>query len=237
MTHVSLYPQHTHWPSNLLRFHLVFNRAMDVFDAMGHVTLLDADGSVIEHAFLDLPDGLWDAQQRILTVLFHPGWIKSGLQASAAWGPILIEGHSYRLVLEGTLRDAQGLPISTTLNWDIQAGPPLLGNIQPESWTLEAPLPGTRTSTRLVTDRPIDFLSLTSFVRLETRQHSVAVNYTPVDATTWWVTPLKPWPATAVRIVTTAQLEDLAGNQIASCFESVASSEGLLLAATSESVR
>lgn len=67
------------WPANVLRFHLQFDRPMTCENALRNLALTDRSGSKIEAPFVDIRDGLWNADQTLLTVLFHPGRIKSGV--------------------------------------------------------------------------------------------------------------------------------------------------------------
>jgi hypothetical protein len=59
---VQVFPSGMQIPANVLRFHLRFAQPpAAVADVNACVRLRDGAGQVIEHAFLDLPHGLWSA--------------------------------------------------------------------------------------------------------------------------------------------------------------------------------
>ena len=60
-------------PANTLRFYVEFDQPMRAAAVDRAVQLVDASGSPIEDALVPIPEGLWDARQRRLTVTLHPG--------------------------------------------------------------------------------------------------------------------------------------------------------------------
>jgi len=91
-------PSADHVPANLLRISLTFARPVDG-DVLSRLALVRADGSAIDAPFL--PQELWSPDGAILTLLLHPGRVKTGLQARAALGPILNAGETVTLTLDG----------------------------------------------------------------------------------------------------------------------------------------
>src|SRR3569833_3615118 len=63
------------------------------------ISLLHVDGSQIEEPFLE--QELWSPDGHVLTILLHPGRVKSGLIARAELGPILSVGDNVSLALDG----------------------------------------------------------------------------------------------------------------------------------------
>jgi hypothetical protein len=59
------------------------------------LTLLRADGSQVQEPFLE--QELWSPSGKILTVLMHPGRVKTGLKAQDEKGPILSAGDDVAL--------------------------------------------------------------------------------------------------------------------------------------------
>ena len=66
-------------------------------EAWEHLQLLDSNGKVIDLAFLEIDQELWDRDQRRLTVLFDPGRIKRGVLPRDEIGAALEAGKSYTL--------------------------------------------------------------------------------------------------------------------------------------------
>src|SRR6185436_9228403 len=63
------------------------------------LSLLRADGRRIQTPFL--AQELWSPSGKVLTVMMHPGRVKSGLNARTAMGPILSTGDDVTLALDG----------------------------------------------------------------------------------------------------------------------------------------
>ena len=95
-------------PANILRAHIVFDRPMRTTDALRHIKLIDNRGNDLSDALLDLTDGLWTTDGRILTLLFHPGRVKTGLAATDQYGSIFTEDQTYQLVVSKKIVAANG---------------------------------------------------------------------------------------------------------------------------------
>lgn len=101
---VQVFPEADLLPANLLRFHLRFEQVLDEFNVNEDLRLIEFDGTterVVENPFLDLNEGLWSANGLTLTVLLHPGRIKSGLASHKFLGPALREEYRYELQARG----------------------------------------------------------------------------------------------------------------------------------------
>ena len=85
-------------PANLLRFSIVFSSPpSDV--AIQEFTLQQANGSPVLAPFDPLE--LWSSDGRILTILFQPGRVKTGLIAHDTFGRALVSGEHVTLVFRG----------------------------------------------------------------------------------------------------------------------------------------
>jgi hypothetical protein len=104
-------PQADHLPANLLRFYVHFSEPMAQDDVYRHVSLHGADGTLAISPFLNLSRGLWDREQRRLTIMLDPGRIKRGAGPNLELGPLLVEGEVYILRIGPGLRDARGRPL------------------------------------------------------------------------------------------------------------------------------
>src|SRR5215471_16337238 len=85
-------------PANLLRISISFASQVEG-PLLPRLSLLRADGSQVEAPFLE--QELWSPSGRILTVLMHPGRVKTGLKAHDEKGPILAVGDDVALALDG----------------------------------------------------------------------------------------------------------------------------------------
>jgi hypothetical protein len=85
-------------PENLLRIVLHLDAPLSAPLDMRHVVLLGSDGVAIDGAFLDLP--LAGSDGKSLTLLLHPGRIKTGVGPNVALGPALRAGQSVVLRID-----------------------------------------------------------------------------------------------------------------------------------------
>jgi len=84
-------------PANLLRISIRFATQVEG-PLLPRITLLRADGREIPEPFLD--QELWSPDGTVLTVLMHPGRVKTGLNAREQMGPILSVGDEVSLALD-----------------------------------------------------------------------------------------------------------------------------------------
>src|SRR5215471_12789162 len=91
-------PSGSEVPANLLRFSIRFEARVEG-PVLRNLALTRVDGTRIEEPFLD--QELWSPDGTVLTVLLHPGRVKSGLVAHDERGPILSPGEDVTLALDG----------------------------------------------------------------------------------------------------------------------------------------
>jgi hypothetical protein len=194
-------------PANLLRISLVFPSVIDG-EVLPRLTLAHADGRIIDQPFL--PQELWSPDGRVLTLLLHPGRVKTGLVAREEFGPILVEGEDVVLALDGrplkswhvAPADVRGPMIAA---WHLS--PAAAGSRHPLGVTLDAAVDGRDAAYIAVADpagRP-----------LEGRGQLVQ------GETTWIFTPDSPWRVGAYHLMVRGTLEDPSGNRPAAPFEAI----------------
>lgn len=207
---LTLHPGVSVWPANLLRFHIEFQQPAPVNDVLRNLRLLRSDGFDARGAIVDLDYGLWSADDRWLTVIFHPGRVKSGLQAHEQLGPALIEGVSYSIQIN--------LPeYSTPMSFTV--GPTEDRPIDPQVWRCRKPNPEELI---LYLNRAVDTLSAFSHLRLVDRNERALAAPHAIDGHSIRF-PL-PAEATALRI--DSRFEDPCGNRCARSFEARAQDDG-----------
>src|SRR5262249_5775231 len=84
--------------ANLLRISISFSAQVEG-PLLPRLALLHADGTRVQEPFLE--QELWSPSGKILTVLMHPGRVKTGLNARERMGPILSAGDQVALALDG----------------------------------------------------------------------------------------------------------------------------------------
>ena len=221
---VQVYPTADSLPMNLLRMYVQFSAPMTVGDdAEKHIRLLDAQGTVVEKAFLIAAGGqeLWDPEHTRLTIFFDPGRIKRDLTPHEALGLPLRDGHSYSLMIDSTLHDAHGLPLARSFVKRFKVGSIDRSLPREERWRVNAPKSGTREPLTVDLPEPLDHALLNRMLEVR-RSDGVLVTgriATSNDDRSWSFTPAEAWGSTTYSIEVDPELEDLAGNNMHHLFD------------------
>jgi hypothetical protein len=167
---------------------------------------LRSDGSKIQEPFLE--QELWSPDGRILTVLMHPGRVKSGLAARAQMGPILSMGEHVSVALDG-------IPIK---RWSV--GPTDDAGPVTSAWKVSAVRAASLQPIVVAFDGPIDGQEAGYLAIADTSGHRVAGrSRLMAGESAWTFTPDVPWRAGVYKLVVRGTLEDPAGNRLGSRFE------------------
>ncbi|MBO9687042.1 MAG: hypothetical protein J7598_10540 [Mitsuaria chitosanitabida] len=202
---IAVRPSGPQVPANLLRISIRFATPPEG-PVLRRLSLVDRDGARLPEPFLD--QELWSPDGRTLTVLLHPGRVKTGLIAHEQLGGILAEGDTVGLRLDrGELR-----------RWQVGArderGP------RPRAWRPSALQVGRRDALEVTLDAPIDALDVGYLAVIDAADRPVegraALNE---GETVWRFTPDRVWPAGPFRLIVRATLEDPSGNRMDGTFE------------------
>jgi hypothetical protein len=192
-------------PANLLRFSIRFEAQVEG-PMLRKLALLRADGMQIQEPFLE--QELWSPDGKLLTVLLHPGRVKTGLFAHDERGPILSPGEDVTLALDG-------YPIK---QWRV--GPANAVGPAVSGWKISAVRVGSRQHIVVTLDEPIDGRDADYLAIADERDHRVAGRARLTNGeSTWTFVPNSPWRAGAYKLVARGTLEDPAGNRLGSHFE------------------
>jgi len=192
-------------PANLLRISIEF--AAPVAGAvLPRLALERADGSVVDAPFLE--QELWSPDGAILTILLHPGRVKTGLFAHEQLGPQLTEGEQVALTLDGR-------PL---VHWTV--GPIDSTGPAPAAWTLSTVQAGSRAPLLVKLDGPIDGRDADYLAIADGAGRRVSGKAKLIDGETRWrFIPDTAWEAGDYALVARATLEDPAGNRLGGHFE------------------
>lgn len=192
-------------PANLLRLSVVFARAPQGA-TLPRLALVRADGAPIAEPFLT--QDLWSPDGRTLTVLMHPGRVKSGLAANERLGRALEPGEAVALTLDGR-------PLRT---WSV--GPPDVAPPMPNRWRVSTPQRGTHDPIDVELDGPIDALDAGLIaVRGPDGTRVAGSAQLAIGEARWRFVPNKPWGAGTHVVVAAPDLEDPSGNRPGQDFE------------------
>src|SRR5262247_1415687 len=192
-------------PANLLRLSIRFAAQVEG-PLLPRLSLLRADGRQVEAPFLE--QELWSPSGKILTVMMHPGRVKTGLKAHDEEGPILSAGDDVALALDG-------VPIK---RWRV--GPADEIGPMASEWKVSAVRADSRQPLVVALDGPIDGRDADYLAIADVRGRRVAGRARLTNGeSTWTFTPSAPWRPGAYKLVVRGTLEDPAGNRLNSHFE------------------
>lgn len=210
-TTASVTPSGDAVPENLLRIELHVAGSLVAPLAMDHVHLLDAQGRDIPGAFLDLP--LPGDDGRTITLLLHPGRVKTGVGANVAMGRALHAGESVTLVV-----DDPRLLAPVRKRWHVDA--PVRRGLLASATLLEAPHAGTRAPLRVRFGSPLTASGLRLLaVRGPDGERVDGSAVLDAGETTWRFVPTRPWAVGVHALKLHPRLEDVAGNRPCAPFE------------------
>jgi hypothetical protein len=218
----AIYPSGDRLPENLLRFYIHFSSAMRRGEVYRHLKLIDtATGKPVHAPFLELEEELWSPDGKRFTLFIDPGRIKRGLKPRELFGPVLEAGKSYCLVVDRGWLDADGNALTSEYRRAFRTGPPDESMPDPKKWSLVPPAAATREALIVRFPEPLDRALLERLVGvLDAAGHAVSGAVTIAEAeTVWRFIPEEPWRAGNYRLVVGSELEDVAGNSVASPFE------------------
>ena len=104
---VAVYPVSDTLSENLLKFYILFSKPMQEGNELNHIHLIKDDRDTLSSVFLDLE--LWNHERTMLTLWLDPGRIKRDLQPNKLFGPPLIKGSHYQLLIDKDWQDAEGI--------------------------------------------------------------------------------------------------------------------------------
>jgi len=160
----------------------------------------------VQEPFLE--QELWSPSGKILTVMMHPGRVKTGLKARDEKGPILLVGDDVALALDG-------VPIK---RWSV--GP--ADEIGPivSAWRVSPVRVDSKQPLVVVLDGAIDGRDGDYLAIADVRDRRVTGRAQLTEGEgTWTFTPSAPWRRGAYKLVVRGTLEDPAGNRLGSHFE------------------
>ena len=200
-----VFPSGGEIPENLLRFSISF-AAPTAPGVLERLTLRAADGTLIAQPFLE--QELWSPDGKTLTLLLHPGRVKSGLRAHDEAGRPLRAGAHVTLNLDG-----QALK-----TWRI--GPARTEPPYPQCWSVQPPQAGSRDAVVVALNAPIDAQAVGYIAIISARGEKVKGHATLAPGeSAWRFTPESGWSEGEYRLLIHPRLEDPQGNALSSRFE------------------
>jgi len=198
-------------PANHLKFYLHFPESMERGHVFRYLRLVEIDEAGKELAEVPEPFReveLWDETFTRMTLWFHPGRQKPGVNLNVEIGPILEEGRRYRLEISDEWKTESGDHFEGSSTHEFVAGP--LDDKQPDpaNWNIFE-----ITRMHIVAVKPNEVLDpesakkrIHAFVDGEPRKVSFVNGLIHIDVNrTGWKSG---------RLIIDPRLEDLAGNSV-----------------------
>lgn len=216
-----VYPTGKKLPENLLRLYLHFSAPMSQGRSYRYLHLFDQTGEEVENPFLELPQELWSADGKRLTVLLDPGRVKQGLKPREQSGPVLVPGRKYTFAIDGNWPDAQVNPLAQPFKKTFETTKADITQPNPAHWKISPPKAGTREPLSVQFDEPLDHAMLERVLTVLDARSGEILGGIQIDQqeTRWRFTPKKPWKSGRYSLRIRTNLEDRVGNSIARPFE------------------
>lgn len=216
----AIYPTAAELPENALRLYVHFSGPMSLKGIEKNVHLRDATGAEIPTAFVEVKDGLWDPGHRRLTLILHPGRVKSGIGIGEVLGKVLAEGATLKLEIDPAARDSAGAPLYAGGERSWRIGPPQRQPLDPAGFRLEV---GPEPAAPLRVEAPVALdhaLAASAFTVLhQGREIAGRWQIQPGEKRLEFL-PDEPWQrGEPYQLRISAVLEDVAGNRLGRAFE------------------
>lgn len=217
MPKVEMSPR-TVFPANALKLYLHFSQPMEQGVFLERLRLLNTNGKEVIGPFRETE--LWSPDGKRLTVWFHPGRQKSGVNLNQEEGPVLRENTKHTLVVAGSWRSTSGIPLGADVRFDFQVGPADHTMPNLDRWQITLPKSGTREPLLIHFDEPLDPAMLTSALQLwhEDKPWPLRVSVDQTGKICKGLTNTT-WPSGNYQLQADPLLEDLAGNNFIHLFE------------------
>ena len=224
---ISIYPTAKQLPENLLRFYIYFNTPMKKGQALKHIKLIDGEGNIDKHVFMEFKQELWSADGKRLTILFDPGRIKRGVSTNLSRGSALIKGKNYKLSISGDWQDVHGQQLTMNTIKEFVVGDGYRQHIKAKAWFINVPKVNTNGSLTLKFDRIIDHALIQSMIRIEDIENNQLSGHWEVLANERSIRfiPESKWKNGNYRIIIKSRLEDIAGNNLQNLLDHIKTDE------------
>jgi len=216
---LAIYPSGRKLPANHLKFYIQFSEPMQQGDIFQYFSLFNkTQNKQVPRPFRHTE--LWSPDGKQLTLWFHPGRQKVGVNLNVELGAILNRGDEYELRISpkwaGLSGHALGVPFTKAFSAiAMDERQPMI-----EKWNLSAPQAKTRKPLICQLGAPLDYALLNSQLTVQTEAGEKLSGKIRLNQheSIWRFIPNEPWQPGRYRLVVGTVLEDLAGNSIARPF-------------------
>lgn len=216
---IAIHPTSHILPANHLKFYLHFSEPMRQGVFLEHCRLLDDQNRPVTEPFRETE--LWNEAGTRLTLWFHPGRQKTGVNLNVELGPIVEPRRRYKLVISGKWPSASGVPLGRDVEKAFITSDPATAQLDIRSWKITPPAAGTRQPLEVRFPAPLDHALLERCLRVTDDTGAPVEGRIAISdaGMLWRLAPARPWVPGSWRLEADSILEDLAGNSLARPFE------------------
>lgn len=218
----AIYPSRDTVPENLLKIYLQFAQPMqEVGEVLNFIEVKDETTSKVVDVFLELETELWNKEHTRLTLWLDPGRIKTDLIPNLEKGLPLLEGHEYTIHISKNWKTAAGIPLTKGYSKKLVVTTRDSSKPNPEKWKILPPVLGQHRELSIDFNEALDaVLALESFT-IRNSKGEVVAGEIVLDKKEERILfmPIDNWKKDTYTILIDAKLEDLAGNNLNSLFD------------------
>ncbi len=212
---IAIYPSGNQLPANHLKFYIHFSQEMQQGDIFKYFSLFNVTkNKPVPRPFRHTE--LWSADGEILTLWFHPGRQKEGVNLNVELGPILMQGDEYILKISNEWQSLTGATFVQPVEKKFKAIASDL--VQPDisNWKETVPDAKTRSPYICTFPAPLDWALLQSKLIIQNSKGQPVKGTITIGSneTTWQFKPEQPWQAGKYKLIADPVLEDLTGNSL-----------------------
>lgn len=197
-------------PANVARVHVTFSQPVLPGTVGDHIALEAVRGVVR----LPMATGeRWNIDRTRLTFELAP---TAEQDLAFPLGGLLHEGHHYRIIIEPGAISISGTELPARFEQVFLAGPAITTPVDPSTWKLAAPTPGSHEPVVLAFPRPMDLLGLERLIRIVDADGRSLRGRAKFNAggTSWWWEPDLPWSEGLYAVRIDSDLRDVCGNNL-----------------------
>ena len=215
----AIHPTANTLPANHLKFYLHFSQPMRQGVFLDHCKLLDDHGQPVTEPFRETE--LWNEDGTRLTLWFHPGRQKTGVNLNVDLGPIVEPKRRYKLVISGAWPSADGIRLGRVVEKFFVTSDRVTTQLDITAWKIMPPDAGTKKPLEVHFPAPLDHALLLRCLRVADERGGEwhGTSSTADTDKVWRFTPEHSWTPGTYAVLTDSILEDLAGNSLARPFQ------------------
>lgn len=216
-----VYPSTDYIPRNLLKFYIQFSSSMTEGEMLDNIRILDEEGEIVEHAFLEIPQELWDVDRQRLTILFDPGRIKRGMELLDEVGAPFEIGKTYTLQIDKNWKDGEHRELVSAYLKEFTIVEDDRTKLSEREWDIVTPKSETKEAFELHFNESLDYalLNRAIIIRNDQRDQVSGTIILTENESKWKFLPANAWEEGDYSITIETLLEDLAGNNLISVFD------------------